>query len=100
MGAAVVANTSRASTTLCTPPALIAATASATACSQRGPGRLPSSQRGAGRGDDPPRPPRSWGDPSPQTPLGGDDPPRPPGSWGDPSPQTPLGGDSSPRLTL
>src|SRR5271165_3306989 len=23
----------------------------------------------AGRGDDPPRPPRSWGDPSPQTPL-------------------------------
>ncbi len=23
------------------------------------------------RGDDPPRPPRSWGDPSPQTPLGG-----------------------------
>jgi len=32
------------------------------------------------RGDDPPRPPRSWGDPSPQTPLGGD-----------PAPQTPLG---------
>ena len=31
------------------------------------------------RGDDPPRPPRSWGDPSPQTPLGGDI-----------SPQTPL----------
>src|SRR5208282_1757287 len=31
------------------------------------------------RGDDPPRPPRSWGDPSPQTPLGGDQ-----------SPQTPL----------
>jgi DNA helicase-2/ATP-dependent DNA helicase PcrA len=30
------------------------------------------------RGDDPPRPPRSWGDPSPQTPLGGDEPPRPP----------------------
>ena len=26
----------------------------------------------ASRGDDPPRPPRSWGDPSPQTPLGGD----------------------------
>ena len=25
----------------------------------------------AGRGGDPPRPPRSWGDPSPQTPLGG-----------------------------
>ncbi len=25
------------------------------------------------RGDDPPRPPRSWGDPSPQPPLGGDD---------------------------
>ena len=30
------------------------------------------------RGDDPPRPPRSWGDPSPQTPLGRDPiPPRP-----------------------
>src|SRR6266849_1152371 len=29
------------------------------------------------RGDDPPRSPRSWGDPSPQTPLGGDKPPRP-----------------------
>ena len=28
------------------------------------------------RGDEPPRPPRSWGDPSPQTPLGGDEPPR------------------------
>jgi menaquinone-specific isochorismate synthase len=27
------------------------------------------------RGDDPPRPPRFWGDPSPQTPLGGDTPP-------------------------
>ncbi len=26
----------------------------------------------ASRGDDPPRPPRSWGDPSPQPPLGGD----------------------------
>ena len=38
----------------------------------RGPGR-----GSAGRGDDPPRPPRSWGDPSPQTPLGGDEPPRP-----------------------
>ncbi len=35
----------------------------------------------ASRGDDPPRPPRSWGDPSPQTPFGGD-----------PSAQTPLGG--------
>jgi enoyl-CoA hydratase/carnithine racemase len=60
------------------------------------------------RGDDPPRPPRSWGDPSPQTPLGGDDPPRPPRSWGDPqtplggdpSPQTPLGGDPSPQTPL
>ena len=31
------------------------------------------------RGDDPPKPPRSWGEPSPQTPLGGDK-----------SPQTPL----------
>ena len=30
------------------------------------------------RGDDPPRPPRSWGDPSPQTPLGGTHPPGPP----------------------
>jgi len=31
------------------------------------------------RGDDPPRPPRSWGDPSPQTPLGGSfAPPEPP----------------------
>ena len=28
------------------------------------------------RGDDPPRPSRSWGNPSPQTPLGGDEPPR------------------------
>jgi len=37
------------------------------------------------RGDDPPRPPRSWGDPSPQTPLGGD-----------PSPQTPI----SPQVPL
>ena len=41
----------------------------------------------ASRGDDPPRPPRSWGDPSPQPPLGGD-----------PSPRTPLGGDPSPRI--
>jgi phosphoribosylaminoimidazolecarboxamide formyltransferase/IMP cyclohydrolase len=31
------------------------------------------------RGDDPPRPPRSWGEPSPQTPLGGDEPPGPSG---------------------
>jgi menaquinone-specific isochorismate synthase len=30
------------------------------------------------RGDDPPRPPRFWGDPSPQTPLGGDKSPRAP----------------------
>jgi signal transduction histidine kinase len=29
------------------------------------------------RGDDPPKLPRSWGDPSPQTPLGRDDPPYP-----------------------
>ena len=50
----------------------------------------------ASRGDDPPIPPRSWGDPSPQTPLGGD-----------PSPQTrlaplaPLGGDyPSPQTPL
>jgi menaquinone-specific isochorismate synthase len=38
------------------------------------------------RGDDPPIPPRFWGDPSPQAPLGGD-----------PSPQAPLGGDKSPQ---
>src|SRR6266851_1721951 len=38
-------------------------------------------------GDDPPRPPRSWGDPSPQTPLGGD-----------PSPQTPLAHPPRPPL--
>jgi squalene-hopene/tetraprenyl-beta-curcumene cyclase len=31
----------------------------------------------ASRGDDLPRPPRSWGDPSPQTPLGGAQAPRP-----------------------
>jgi menaquinone-specific isochorismate synthase len=30
------------------------------------------------RGDDPPRPPRFWGDPSPQTPLGGDKSPHAP----------------------
>ena len=30
----------------------------------------------------------------------GDDPPRPPRSWGDPSPQTPLGGDKSPQTAL
>ena len=48
------------------------------------------------RGDDPPRPPRSWGDPSPQTPLGGDDPPRPPRSWGTHPPRPPLGGTSPP----
>ncbi len=52
------------------------------------------------RGDDPPRPPRFWGDPSPQTPLGGDDPPRPTRFWGDPSPQTPLGGDKSPQAAM
>jgi hypothetical protein len=35
---------------------------------------LVSTSRGgsASRGDDPPGPPRSWGEPSPQTPLGGD----------------------------
>ena len=43
----------------------------------------------AGRGDDPPRPPRDWGEPSPQTPLGGG-----------PSPQTPLGGEASPQTPL
>ena len=36
----------------------------------------------ASRGGDPPRPPRFWGDPSPQTPLGGDTSPL--------TPQTPL----------
>ncbi len=47
------------------------------------------------RGDDPPRPPRtfsfsfSWGDPSPQAPLGKD-----------PSPQAPLGKDQSPQPPL
>ena len=51
------------------------------------------------RGDDPPRPPRSWGDPSPQTPLGGDPSPQTP-LGGDPSPQTPLGGDPSPQTSL
>jgi len=36
----------------------------------------------ASRGDAPPRPPRSWGDPSPQTPLGGAQAPRPsPDPW-------------------
>ena len=39
----------------------------------------PWNDESAGRGDDPPIPPRSWGDPSPQTPLGRD-----------PSPQTPF----------
>jgi hypothetical protein len=48
----------------------------------RGPFDAASDSAVLPRGDDPPRPPRSWGDPSPQTPLGGD-----------PSPQTPLGGD-------
>jgi len=43
----------------------------------------------ASRGDGPPRPPRSWGEPSPQTPLGEDK-----------SPQTTLGGDKSPQTTL
>jgi len=49
----------------------------------------PWNDESAGRGDDPPIPPRSWGDPSPQTPLGGD--PSPRTSLGrDPSPQTPF----------
>jgi hypothetical protein len=39
-------------------------------------------------GGTPPLPPRSWGDPSPQTPLGGDK-----------SPQIPLGGTHPPRPT-
>jgi len=49
----------------------------------------PWDDNSASRGDDPPRPPRSWGDLSPQTPLGGDQ-----------SPQTPLGGDASPQARL
>jgi menaquinone-specific isochorismate synthase len=48
------------------------------------------------RGDDPPKPPRFWGDAATR----GDDPPRPPRTWGDPSPQTPLGGDKSPQTPL
>src|SRR6266700_2190095 len=52
----------------------------------------------ASRGDDPPRPPRSWGDPSPQTPLGGTHPPRPP--LGGPIPRAPLGGTHPPRPPL
>jgi hypothetical protein len=44
----------------------------------------------AGRGDDPPIPPRSpEGSPPSQAPLGGD-----------PSPQSPLGGDPSPQAPL
>src|SRR5580704_9613049 len=52
-------------------------TAALTPATRSRPRRLTS----AGRGDDPPRSPRSsfWGDPSPQTPLGRD-----------PSPQTPF----------
>ena len=49
----------------------------------------PWDEHSAGRGDDPPRPPRSWGDPSPQTPLGGES-----------SPKTLLGGDNSPQIPL
>ena len=48
------------------------------------------------RGDDPPRPPRSWGDPSPQTPLGGDPSPRAPLGETHP-PRPPLGGPPAPR---
>ena len=40
------------------------------------------------RGDDPPRPPRFWGDPSPQTPLGGDKSPQ--GAAAPQAPQAPL----------
>ena len=43
----------------------------------------------ASRGDGPPRPPRSWGEPSPQTPLREDK-----------SPQTTLGGDKPPQTPL
>ncbi len=72
-----------------------------------------------GRGGDPPRPPRSWGNPSPQTLLGGDKSPQiilggdlshqtPLGSnksshaplTGDIFPQTALEGDISPRTPL
>ena len=48
------------------------------------------------RGDDPPRPPRSWGDPSPQTPLGGTTPPDPPAPGGTHPPRPPLGGTTPP----
>ena len=44
----------------------------------------------------PPRPPRSWGDPSPQTPLGGINPPGPP--LGGTIPPDPPWGDISPRI--
>ena len=44
------------------------------------------------RGDDPPRPPRFWGDPSPQTPLGGDKSPRtPPAAQTSVAPLAPVG---------
>jgi menaquinone-specific isochorismate synthase len=41
------------------------------------------------RGDDPPRPPRFWGDPSPQTPLGGDKSPHAPLAVQSPHAQSP-----------
>jgi len=44
------------------------------------------------RGDDPPKPPRFWGDPSPQTPLGGDKSPRtPPAAQTSVAPLAPVG---------
>src|SRR5271157_5822321 len=118
MGSAAVPNTSRASTTLHRPPALIAATASATACSQRGPSRLPSRHRmpndGSGGAEPLPRrvwgdgslPRRVWGDGSPPRRVWGDgSPPRrvwgdgslPRRVWGDGSPPRRVRGDGSPR---
>ena len=51
------------------------------------------------RGDAPPRPPRSWGDPPPQT-LRGRDPSPQTLLGGDPSPQTLRGGDPFPQTPI
>ena len=51
------------------------------------------------RGDAPPRPPRSWGDPPPQT-LRGRDPSLQTLLGGDPSPQTLRGGDPFPQTPI
>ena len=54
-------------------------------------------------GDESPKTPGSWGEPFPPDPpcsvsRGERSPQDPPCSWGDPSPQTPLGGAKAPRL--